>query len=80
MTTLAGITDKLAADRERVMAWAKIPHALISQFSLLIEFFIGKVPVKEHELKLYETARVMSGLFLNFTFITMRGPNKTYET
>ena len=35
---------------------------------------------KEHELKSYKTARVMLGLFLNFTFVTMRGPNKTIET
>ena len=31
---------------------------------------------KEHELKSYETARVVLGLFLNFTFVTIRGPNK----
>ena len=35
---------------------------------------------KEHELKSYETAGVSFGLFLNFTFVTMRGPNKTIET
>ena len=35
---------------------------------------------KEHELESYETAGVLFGLFLNFTFVTMRGPNKTIET
>ena len=35
---------------------------------------------KEHELESYETAGVSFGLFLNFTFVTMRGPNKTIET
>ena len=35
---------------------------------------------KDHELKSYETARVVLGLFLNFTFVTMRGTYKTIET
>ena len=30
--------------------------------------------------ELYETAGVSFGLFLNFTFVNMRGPNKTIET
>ena len=31
---------------------------------------------KEHELESYETAGVSFGLFLNFTYVKMRGPNK----
>ena len=35
---------------------------------------------KEQKLMSYETASVMSGLFLNYTFVYMRGPHKTIET
>ena len=34
---------------------------------------------KEHELESYETAWFLFGLFLNFTLVIMRGPNKLLE-
>ena len=34
---------------------------------------------KEHELKSYETLGVIVGLFLKFTIVKLKGPNKQFK-
>ena len=41
------IRDPIFESARELNAWAKIHQPLLSQFSLLVEFLIGKVPVKD---------------------------------
>ena len=43
--------------------WAKIHHARLSQFSLLVEFFLGEVPVKDQDRRVLKLVNLDHGLF-----------------
>ena len=41
--------------------WVEIHQALLSQFSLLAEFFIGKVPVKDYDSEVLMLVNLTTG-------------------